>query len=696
MTTTAETGSYEEERVKNGKRALLFGLHMHQPVDNFDVAIERAVESCYAPLFSTLRKYPEFKFSLHCSGWLLEKISKEYEDLYDDIKSLSAAGSVEFLTAGYYEPVLGSIPSCDRVAQIEMLSHVLKRDFSQEPKGLWLTERVWEAGIVPDIVKAGVKYALVDDYHFIAAGFEEGALGGYYFTEEGGKRVALFPISQALRYAIPFKPAESALEALRNCSGEVDDAAIIFDDAEKFGMWPGTHEWVYEKGWLEEFLERVLEDESVETLKYGDFLKSRRAKGVAYLPNVSYYEMGEWSLKADDALALERLREEMGEERFDREGKKFLKGGIWKNFFVKYEESNRLHKRMLECSLKRVESGEYLEALYALQTNDVFWHGVFGGLYLPNLRDNAYRYLTMCENLRYGKRGALERSDADMDGFDEIKWVGKSVIMRFESRYGGQLVEFSDRRSLFNFQNVLTRRKEAYHEKILRQEESNELKSADEGISTIHTTKHRVGDEVRRALVYDWYIKNSFIDHISDHSLCPESLRECSFREFSDFANQPFELKTEKESATFFRNGGIYDDRKYETTLEKRYNFEDDGVGFFIELESESSHIYEYGMEFNLHFADITKIELNDEPFTEGTIHELRSFRLSDPYTGRVVEFSMDHFFTLICVTLRTVSQSEEGYELMTQGATLMVVVPFAKKMALKGVLKVSDVRTQI
>ncbi len=678
--------------MRNGKRALLFGLHMHQPVDNFDEAIQRGAESCYAPLFSLLKKYPEFKFSLHCSGWLLEKISREYKDIYDDMKSLSAAGSVEFLTAGYYEPVLGSIPSCDRVAQIEMLSHVLKRDFSQEPKGLWLTERVWESGVVADIVEAGVDYALVDDYHFIAAGFESGSLGGYHYTEESGKRLALFPISQTLRYAIPFKPAQKALEAVRGSFGDMEDAAIIFDDAEKFGMWPGTHEWVYGKGWLEEFIERVLEDEVVETLTYGEFMNKKRAKGIAYLPNVSYYEMGEWSLKADDALALERLREEMGEERFDREGKKFLKGGIWKNFFVKYEESNRLHKRMLESSLNRTDDPNYLEALYPLQTNDVFWHGVFGGLYLPNLRDNAYRYLTMCENLRYGKRGALERNDVDMDGFDEIKWVGKSVIMRFESRYGGQLVEFLQRDSLFNFQNVLTRRKEAYHEKILRQEESNEPESADEGISTIHTTKHRVGDEVRRALIYDWYIKNSFVDHISDHSLGLESFRECRFREFSDFANQPFELETEKESATFFRKGGIYDGRKYETTLEKRYDFEDDGVGFFIELESESSHIYEYGIEFNLHFADIADIELNGEPFVEGVTHELRSFTLSDPYTGKRVEFSTDHFFSLIATLLQTVSQSEEGYEVMTQGISLMAVMPFAKRLKLKGALKVKDV----
>jgi len=44
-----------------------------------------------------------------------------------------------------------------------------------------------------------------------------------------------------------------------------------------------------------------------------------------------------------------------------------------------------------------------LESLYKLQTNDVFWHGVFGGLYLPNLRDNAYRFLLELENWKNQK-----------------------------------------------------------------------------------------------------------------------------------------------------------------------------------------------------------------------------------------------------------------------------------------------------
>ncbi len=673
--------------------SLLFGVHMHQPVDNFDEAVERAVESCYAPFFATMRKYPEFRFALHCSGWLLQKIKNEYGDLFDDMLSLSREGSVEILTAGFYEPVLSSIPSSDRVAQIRKLSESVEKSFAQRPDGLWLTERVWESGIVPDIVKAGVKYAIVDDYHFISAGFDKEVLDGFFMSEEGGAEIALFPISQALRYAIPFKPVEGAIEAIKACTHSGGGAAVIFDDAEKFGMWPGTNEWVHRKGWLRSFVESVLEDEEIQTRHYREYLSKNRAKGVAYLPSVSYYEMGEWSLKADDALALERLRARMGEERFEREGIKFLKGGIWKNFFVKYDESNRLHKRMLECSAKGIDTPEYKDRLHRLQTNDVFWHGVFGGLYLPNLRDNAYRYLIECENMRYGASSALERADTDLDGYEEVKWVGREIIARFDSRYGGQMVEFCDREKLFNFQNVLTRRKEAYHEKIAESgTQKREAKPEEEGISTIHTAAHRADEKIREALVYDWYVKNSFIDHISDHSLDVQTLRKCSFKELSDFANQPFEMRVDSKSAAFERRGGIYDYRKFDTLLKKRYDFQKNGFDFTIELESESPHIYEYGVELNLHFANLEDVELESGPIGTATLHELRSFEMSDSYTGRLLRFETDHYFSLLTTELQTVSQSEEGFELMTQGVTVMAVFPFSKRLSIRGSLKVLDV----
>ncbi len=674
---------------------LLFGIHMHQPVDNFQWVIEHAVEVCYGPFFDVVSKYPDFHFSVHCSGWLMEQIKQNHPILYRQIRSLAKKGSIELVSAGYYEPILSVIPSDDRVAQIEQLNVSIKSDFKQTPKGLWLTERVWESSLVPDLNRAGIKYTVMDDYHFQCAGFDEEILDGYYMTEEGGKQLALFPISKKLRYAVPFLSVESALEAVRSYDRKKDSAAIIFDDAEKFGMWPGTHEWVYEKGWLEGFIQGVLEDETIETMQFGEYLKQERTRGIAYLPNVSYYEMGEWSLRADDTLKLEALKQEMGHERYEREGVKFLKGGIWKNFFVKYEESNRIHKRMIELSQARsaVNDPEFDTSLYKFQTNDALWHGVFGGLYLPNLRDNAYRYMIEGENLRYGKKRVIVSDQNELDGYEKIKAVTPHHIFRFDAANGGQLVEFDSRKHCFNWQNTLTRRKEAYHQRLFEEQTANTAPAAEDGIDTIHNAAMEVDDAMRDAVVYDWYLKNSFIDHISDGTFCNDNFRHCNFREYGDFANQPFEVTHNSKSMTFSRDGGLFFPEKAKTRLQKSYYPKARGFDFEIELETEVEGAFNYVLEHNFHFADHEGITLNGRALGEdGFFGQIRNLEIYDAYLKQKIILSLETPFDLYCFALKTLSQSEQGFDLTVQGISFAMAVPFSETLTIKGSLEVKGV----
>jgi len=675
------------------KTSLLLGIHMHQPVDNFDWVIDLGIETCYEPFFEVMSRYPEFKFSVHCSGWLMERIEQIRPTLYEKIVTLAKNGSIEFFSAGYYEPILSVIPSSDRVAQITRLNDSIKERFSQKPHGLWLTERVWESALIPDLNRSGIKYTVMDDYHFQCAGFDAEGLDGYYMSEEGGEPIGLFPISQKLRYAIPFLNVESAIRAIKSYNRQEDSAAIIFDDAEKFGMWPGTHEWVYEKGWLETFVQAVLADDEIETRHFGEYFEAHRPRGIAYLPNVSYYEMGEWSLRADDALALEAMKEEMGLERYEREGVKFLKGGTWKNFFVKYPESNRLHKRTIELSRAfHAGEGDFELPLHKAQTNDSLWHGVFGGLYLPNLRDNAYTYLIECENIRYGKKRALVGDTNELDGYPKYKSVTSKLIARFDSAHGGQLVELDIRDKCFNYQNTLTRRKEAYHKRLF---EAPREKSApiEEGIDTIHHASASFDDALRDAIIYDWYLKNSFVDHISDEHFNAESFRHCNFREYGDFANQPFESSMAKDSITFFREGGIYNEEKSKTTLSKHFTFGSDSIHFALSLESEVSGEFTYVMEHNLHFSDYDKVEINNLPLGMiGSIEEIDTVEIIDKILKKKITLKSSKPFSLHYFQLQTLSQSEQGFDLSVQGLSIAMVFDFETSLTVEGSLEISRV----
>lgn len=678
-----------------GKTALLFGIHMHQPVDNFGWVVDHAIDVCYRPFFEVMRRYPAFRFSLHCSGWLMEQIEERSPRLYRLIQEMAECGTLELFSAGYYEPVLSAIPSRDRIEQIEKLNRSIESRFNQIPQGLWLTERVWESSLIPDLTRCKIRYTVMDDYHFQCAGFDEEGLDGYYLSEEGGETIALFPISKKLRYALPFFTVEDAVDAVKSYHRESDSAAIIFDDAEKFGMWPGTHEWVYEKRWLEKFIQAVLADSSIETLQYGEYLARNRPRGIAYLPNVSYFEMGEWSLRAEDALALERFKEEMGDERFDSEGVKFLKGGIWKNFFVKYPESNRIHKRMIELSLVRPTLCDptFDTAFFKLQTNDPLWHGVFGGLYLPNLRDNAYRYLIECENLRYKEGSRIVSDQNELDGYDKIKWVTPSFIFRFDSAYGGQMVEFDLRARCFNWQNTLTRRKEAYHEKLFKLPEPQAPKEEKKGIDTIHTAVVHIDETYRDAIVYDWYLKNSFIDHISDASFSLEQFIRCSFREYGDFANQPFTSEMKGKKIVFSRNGGLYFPDKAESFLEKGYLPSEGEMTFDITFRTEAEGEFWYILEHNFHFADYGNLLVNGRTLEDkGQERRCDTLEIIDLHLQKRMVFQLDRPFELFYFQLKTLSQSEKGFELTTQGVSFAMAFPFQKELMIKGRLEVSDV----
>lgn len=660
------------------KTTLLLGVHSHQPIDNFDYVIYDAIEKSYKPFFQTVAQFPEFKFSVHFSGWLLEFIEKNDKELFSLMQSLSS--QVEFFTGGFYEPILASIPAIDRIAQIKKLSNYIKKHFNQTPKGLWLTERVWDNSIIRDVKQCGVEYVIVDDYHLLSTGIDASDTTGYFVTEDGGESIAIFPINQKLRYAIPFYDLDTTnklLHSFENTQGK--DAAIIFDDGEKFGIWPKTYETVYEKKWLENFIQQTLADEKIVCETFKEYLKNNKPLGLAYLPTVSYAEMGEWSLRCDDALKVESLlanQKDLGH---------FIKGGTWKNFFNKYQESNWIQKRFLELSQKQTTSTKYKEALYKTQCNDVLWHGVFGGIYLPNLRDNAYRYIIECETLLDNSK---ENIDIDMDGYDEYKMKKANLLTILSLKNGGQIVELDLLNERFNLQNTLTRYEEVYHKKIVVEEnvidENTDVnKELDtEKIATIHDNKLTLDQSID--IVKDWYLKKSAIDHIVEDITC-ESFLNNSFQELGDFANQPFEMvKNSTNKISLQREGGVYLNKKYDTTIEKSYKFLDNSIEINIDIETIFDKKMLYFHEWNLHFANTKELTFNTLILEESqSTLEFHSNHLciTDSYTNKIVRFDFEEKIDIFIVPLNTVSQSEKGLDITNQGISFAFRFDLEKKL---------------
>jgi hypothetical protein len=557
----------------------VFGLHLHQPVGNFDHVFAQHVEDVYRPLLDRLAGRDFLPVVLHLSGPLLEWLEHHEPAYLDRLGALAADGRIEMLLAGHYEPVLAALPRADRVEQIGWMREAILRRFGVEARGLWLTERVWEPELAADLADAGVHYALVDDRHFLATGFERDRLHAPYWTESDGRRVALFPIDERLRYLIPFRPPEESAYYLGGLREAGHRLAVLADDGEKFGGWPGTKDWVYGQGWLDRFMDTIgglVERNEVRLSRLDDALAEVPANGLAYLPTASYTEMEGWSLPPDAALRLERLRQDMGEARVAGPDGALVRGAHWRNFLVKYSESNRMHKKMQALSALCRRKGNPPDARRAIgraQCNDAYWHGVFGGLYLPHLRDAIWRELALAEaELRRGKGLAWEVLDFDSDGRQEI-WVhSESFSALIAPDRGAAIEELTVFRHGINFANTLTRRREAYHDLALERGAADQG-HGDGGTASIHDIEEGIRLDARPPLDTD--DRALLIERILPASLGLETYASGDYRPVHTWARSTFHYAVRRRRGALEIACATGEGR---SRLAKLFRFESDGT----------------------------------------------------------------------------------------------------------------------
>jgi 4-alpha-glucanotransferase len=529
----------------------VFGLHLHQPVGNFDHVFAQHLDDVYRPLLDWLAGRGFLPAVLHLSGPLLEWLEGHEPRYLDRLGALASEGKVEILLAGFYEPVLAALPREDRVEQIRWMHQAVQRRFGVDARGLWLTERVWEPELAADLADAGVRYALVDDRHFLATGFPSERLHAPFWTESDGRRVALFPIDEQLRYLIPFRPPEETAGYLHELRAAGHRLAVLADDGEKFGGWPGTKEWVYERGWLDRFMTvigRQVERGEVRLSRLDEALDEVPSNGIAYLPTASYTEMESWALPPDAALRLARLQRDLGEARLAGPDGALVRGGHWRNFLVKYPESNRMHKKMQALSTLCRRLGDPDEARRAIgraQCNDAYWHGVFGGLYLPHLRDAVWRELARAEAaLRRGKRLAWEVVDFDGDGHPEI-WINSRSFSALVSPVrGASLEEYTLFAYGINYANVLTRRREAYHDLALERAAASSG-HGDGGTASIHDIEEGLRLEVRPPL--DQEDRALLVERLLPASLDLERYASGDYPRVHSWARTPFRCAVERK-----------------------------------------------------------------------------------------------------------------------------------------------------
>src|SRR5262249_13366706 len=198
----------------------------------------------------------------------------------------------------------------------------------------------------------------------------------------------------------------------------------------------------------------------VELATAAEYLDRHPPTGRVYLPTTSYREMTEWALTPEAAADLERTRHAV-EGLAGPAAARLLRGGFWRHFLVRYPEVNDFYRKMLRVS-HRVAAGlaarptdpgllAARDLLWRGQCNDAYWHGVFGGVYLPHLRRAVRGALLAAEARldaveRPGRpRVVHESGDLDGDGAGEVAIRSERLSVLIRPAAGGTVTELAYR-----------------------------------------------------------------------------------------------------------------------------------------------------------------------------------------------------------------------------------------------------------
>ena len=682
---------------------LVLVFHNHQPIGNFDGVFEQAYQDSYLPFLDVFENYDRLRIGLHTSGSLMEWLDEKHPEYVDRLANLVARGRMEIIGGAYFEPILPMIPARDRVGQITTYTKWLEQRLGATVRGMWVPERVWEQSLTSDLVQAGIQFTILDDFHFKNAGLSADLLHGYYVTEDDANVLRVFPGSEQLRYLIPFQSPQESINYLRGVAQEHPGAVVVFgDDGEKFGTWPGTKELVYDRGWLRQFFDALCENSDwLKVTTPSEAIESVPPLGKLYIPEGSYREMTEWALPAARINEYEDLHHDFERQGLWERVAPFVRGGYWRNFKVKYPETNTMYARMqmvsrrLQQMIEEGAAGELIEQarleLYRGQCNCSYWHGAFGGNYLPHLRNAIYQHLIAAENLlnQYEHRGwqhdqapwvEIEAADFNFDGRPECRLANKRLLLLVALVEGGQIYEIDVKSICHNLQATLTRRPEAYHRKVLRGPQS-----ADGDVSSIHDLVVFKQEGLDRRLGYDSWSRNSLVDHFFPLNVAREAVVAGSAVEQGDFVLGTYEAKLRrnpgKVQLQLVREGKV---AGRTTQVTKGITLCDEGstieVAYLLENLPEQNE-FVFAPEMN--FAGLPS-GIDDRYFqaadgrslghlgTQLDLRDCSDLALVDGWLGIDVAIDFDRPTSIWTYPVETVSQSEGGFELVHQSVAVV------------------------
>ena len=338
---------------------------------------------------------------------------------------------------------------------------------------------------------------------------------------------------------------------------------------------------------------------------------------------------------------------------------------------------------------RRTESAEARDCLYAAQCNCPYWHGVFGGLYLPHIRQAVYGKMidahSLLRHLAGEKATRIEQLDYDTDGVEEVICDSDDFTAVFKPNRGAMLVDLSLNRYGFDLTDTLSRRKEGYHLKLDQAVSSG----SNSDHASIHDLVLAKEEGLAEYLVEDWYLKRCFIDHFFPAGTELEDFGAGNSGEEGDFVLEPYRSEIDKAASrvVFTRHGHIRrPEGVFPAQITKAFVFPARTGAIDVTYELSSSYPggvdVDFAVENNMNFqaghaedryvlVDSRRprgafLDSTDEHFQAHTV------ALVDQYRLLAAALTSSQPATVWHLPIFTVSLSEGGFERVYQGTTII------------------------
>ncbi len=446
-----------------------------------------------SPVLQVLGQFPQLRIALHISGTILDLLDTTFQEDALLLKELVGAGQVEAIAGGYYDPVLSAIPERDALGQVQLSRRKLESLLSATVNGSWILHGAWDPCLPRLLVKAGMRYAVLDGWAFRQAGLAKSALRGFYMTEREGAALALFPLHEDLAGTDPGDKPSQVLARLRRISAlEPVGSISCFIDARRFLDHPGcllpgdkAEPWLVA-------LVRILarNDHWLKTNTFWQALRQGMPAGSLYLPSSLNPAMLAQLMtpKHSSGLSMLSRLKRTGQSLEASDITTFFGGGPWEAFLTRHAEANRLHKRMIRASRevarlaslrKQTRNPKQQQTitlawelarreLYRSQTAAPYSHDYWGGVFSGASRHEAYAALLRAEmhvlrTFPARERFRFQRADYDCDRNVEVLVTTPFLGAIVDPDQGGSLAELDSWALPGNLLNTFTRREQLWY-----------------------------------------------------------------------------------------------------------------------------------------------------------------------------------------------------------------------------------------